>query len=136
MPVESPATIVQSDRNSRVTSGSPANFFHIAHSTDIDISVTGILGTGYITSVPTDPSSGDKYITAPGSELSIEGSSNNDILQWDGNEWRMYLDVSNPLSDFGMVYDRTTRKVYHFDSSNGWRPLIAANGTIDGGTFP
>jgi hypothetical protein len=136
MPVEVPSNMVQIGRSVRVEQGSPSNFYHLSHVMDTDISVKGILGTGYITSSPTNPSVGDKYIIVAGSPISISGSDNNDILEWNGSAWTLFLDVSNTLTNFGMVYDRNTKRVYQYDSTEGWRTLIVSKSTIDGGTFP
>jgi hypothetical protein len=136
MPVEVPSNMVQIGRSVRVEQGSPSNFYHLSHVMDTDISVKGILGTGYITSSPTNPSVGDKYIIVVGSPISISGSDNNDILEWNGSAWTLFLDVSNTLTNFGMVYDRNTKRVYQSDSTEGWRTLIVSKSTIDGGTFP
>jgi hypothetical protein len=136
MPVEVPSNMVQIGRSVRVEQGSPSNFYHLSHVMDTDISVKGILGTGYITSSPTNPSVGDKYIIVVGSPISISGSDNNDILEWNGSAWTLFLDVSNTLTNFAMVYDRTTKRVYQYDSTEGWRTLIVSKSTIDGGTFP
>jgi len=136
MPVEIPSNMVQIARSVRVEQGSPSNFYHLSHVTDTDISVKGILGTGYITSSPVNPSVGDKYIIVAGSPISISGSANNDILEWNGSAWTLFLDVSNTITNFGMVYDRTTKRIYQYDSTEGWRALIVSKATIDGGTFP
>ena len=136
MPVEIPSNMVQSGRADRVVQGSPSNFYHLSHVSDIDLSVEAILGEGYQVSVPTSPSTGDKYIIAKGSPLSIAGSADDDILEWDGSAWRLYMDVSNTLTNFGLVYGKRTKRVYQYDSTNGWRPFLVQQGTIDGGTFP
>ena len=136
MPVEVPSKIVQDSRSFRVLAGSSSDFFHVSHLTDTDISVKGILGTGYITSSPSNPSVGDKYIIVAGSPLTPDGVAHNDIIEWNGNAWTLYVDVSNALTNFAMVYDRTTKRVYQYDSTEGWRALIVSKATIDGGTFP
>jgi hypothetical protein len=138
LPIEFESSLIQGGRVDRVIQGSAADFFHLSHLTDTDISVKGILGTGYITVAPAIETRfpGDKYIIVTGSPVSPEGSQDNDIIEWSGSSWRIYLDVSNTRSNFAMVYDRTTKRVYQYDSTEGWRTLIVSKSTIDGGTFP
>jgi hypothetical protein len=64
---------------------------------------------------------------------SPEGLANNDIVMWNGINWEIYMDVSNPEMNNSIVYDKRTQKFYQYTPSSGWVAIVA--GDINGGTY-
>lgn len=111
-----------------------SDFFYIMDSSDINFAIEKFLESGdnnYIESV------GNKYVILEAGENNItpEGLGDNDIVKYDGNEWVIFKDVSNPETNFGIIYDKETKLFYQYDPTEGWIPILKS-GQIDGGTFP
>lgn len=111
-----------------------SDFFYIMDSSDVNFAIEKFLEPGdntYVESV------GNKYviIEAGQNDITPSGLGNNDIVKYDGNEWVIFKDVSNPETNFGIIYDKETKLFYQYDPAEGWLPILKS-GQIDGGTFP
>jgi len=136
MPIQVSDRIEQSNRGIRLED---ENFYYSINGSDIDFSVNAIIEdendtVGLI--VATDV----KYIIRNASSTPIAtpevSLNNNDIIAYNGSNWVLHKRVSNPETNFGIVYDKRTKLVYQYDATtNAWLPLLQKNGTIDGGTF-
>jgi hypothetical protein len=138
MPIQVADRIEQANRGGRLET--PEDFFYTMNGSDIDFSVDGILENN---NDPFDTIVGKKYIIRNISAVGLPPTSGvsinaNDIITYDGSNgmnWVLYKRVSNAETNFGIVYDKSTKLVYQYDETNGWLPLLRKNGTIDGGTF-
>lgn len=111
-----------------------SDFFYIMDSSDVNFAIEKFLEPGdntYVESV------GNKYviIEAGQNDITPSGLGDNDIVKYDGNEWVIFKDVSNPETNFGIIYDKETKLFYQYDPTEGWLPILKS-GQIDGGTFP
>lgn len=131
MPISFPSSLIQADRKNRVTGVS--NFFHIVEAEDINYAVEKILKQGDLP-LP-NPQLGDKYLLFSVDTFQPENAMVYDIVMWDGTKWIVYLNVRNSKTPFGLVFDKETKKFYHYvDTQAGWLPLLRS-GSVDGGTF-
>lgn len=101
---------------------------------DVDLSVEKILEQGDMYNSP--PQLGDKYILRTfNAGISPEGANLNDIVIWNGNEFVIHQKMTNSKTRFGLVFDKRTKKFYHYvDATTGWVPILRS-GSVDGGTF-
>lgn len=132
MPIVLSTSISQSDRSNRVSS--PSAFYHLVEGADVDLSVEKILGPAPDT-YNSPPQFGDKYILRSTDAISPDGANLNDIVIWDGNEFIIHQKMTNTKTRFGLVFDKRTKKFYHYvDATTGWVPILRS-GSVDGGTF-
>lgn len=132
MPITVADRIESVNRESNVRT---SDFFHTMNTSDIDFSVQAILTSSGDTVVATY---GNKYIIKDitKSTLTPPGAESGDIVIYNGTDWVVYKSVKNTETNFGLVYDKTTKLFYQYDATNGWVALyVRKNGTIDGGTF-
>ena len=133
MPIQVADRIEQTNRGTRLED---ANFYYSVNGSEIDFSVDGILESNVDSY---EQATDKKYIIRNSASIPMltPGISvnNNDILAYDGSAWVIHKRVSNAETNFGIVYDKSTKLVYQYDATNGWLPLLRKNGTIDGGTF-
>jgi len=124
--------LTQSDRNSRVLSN-PSTFYHLLDGEDINYAVEKMLVGS---EQPDQPyTAGQKYLLLSTAYLSPAGSNVNDIVMWDGNKWVVHQKMTNSKTPFGLIFDKRTKKFYHYvDASTGWVPILRS-GSVDGGTF-
>ena len=122
------------EQSNRKNTVSTSDFFYLMGVSDIDFSVDKILESGDTNIVTT---LGTKYVILDRGTNNITplGLEDNDIVKYDGNEWIIYKDVSNPETNFGIIYDKETKLFYQYDPSEGWLVMLKS-GQIDGGTFP
>lgn len=111
-------------------------FFYLLYGSDVDVGVEAILENS---SETIDPTVNKKYVVRyannkPSALDSLTALENNDIVMHNGNGWEIHKDVSNERTNYGFVFDKRTKLVYQYDSTNGWKSLIRS-GKIDGGTF-
>lgn len=137
MPIEFSGSLLQKNRNQNAGTSS---FFHLVDAIDINFSVEKILENGG-EFIPPEPAPGTKYIirdknNEPGIPTPINGPfDSGDVVMWDGNAWVVYLDVSNPKTNHGVVFDKRTEKFYQYTPANGWVAIITSKSSLDGGTF-
>jgi hypothetical protein len=133
MPIQVADRIEQTNRSTRLED---ANFYYSVNGSDIDFSVDGILESNVDSY---EQATDKKYIIRNSASIPMPtpgiSVNNNDILAYDGSAWVIHKRVSNAETNFGIVYDKSTKLVYQYDATNGWLPLLRKNGTIDGGTF-
>ena len=133
MPIQVADRIEQTNRSTRLED---ANFYYSVNGSDIDFSVDGILESNVDSY---EQVTDKKYIIRNSASIPMPtpgiSVNNNDILAYDGSSWVLHKRVSNAETNFGIVYDKSTKLVYQYDATNGWLPLLRKNGTIDGGTF-
>jgi len=131
MPLEFSSSFTQDSRKSRVSS--PDTFFHLMHSVDVDHAVD-LINDGIGDFAPPEIYGRKAIIkNATSSFASPEGLANNDIVMWNGTNWEIYMDVSNPEMNNSIVYDKRTQKFYQYTPSSGWVAIVA--GDINGGTY-
>lgn len=131
MPIELSTSVTQSDRSNRVSN--PIAFYHLIEGADVDLSVEKILESGDTFNTP--PKLGDKYILLSFDSISPPNTSLNDIVIWNGNEFVLHQKMTNSKTRFGLVFDKRTKKFYHYvDATTGWVPILRS-GSVDGGTF-
>lgn len=136
MPIEFSGSLLQKNRNQNAGTNS---FFHLVDAIDINFSVEKILENGG-EEIPSEPAPGTKYIIRdkdqePGISPANGVLGSGDVVMWDGNNWVIYLDVSNPKTNHGVVFDKRTQKFYQYTPTNGWVPIITGKSSLDGGTF-
>lgn len=138
MPIKLPTSLTQEGRGSRVTT---PNFFHLVETSDIDFTVEKtLLPDDCSVPPPTSRANGDKYLLLTvdsGCITPPEGAAVNDIIMWDtaSQNWTIYLSLSNPKTQFGLVFDKHRKKFFQYvDASTGWKPVLRS-GSVDGGTF-
>lgn len=133
MPLVISSNLTQDSRRERVKSDD--DFFHLAHSVDVDFSVD-LINNGLADDIPPQIYGRKTIIkNASNSKITIMDLQNNDIVMWDGDEWIIYMRVNNPQSNNSVVYDKRTQKFYKYSPSDGWVALLDSKSTIDGGTF-
>ena len=110
-----------------------SDYFYLMDGSDVNFAVEKIL-EAY--GDPVEEVLNNKYIVrnAASTPISPPGLGNNDIIRYNGDDWEIFKDVSNPKTNFGIIYDKKTQLFYQYDSTNGWKSFIRS-GKIDGGTF-
>ena len=112
-------------------------FFPLIESQDVNFAVEKVLSAGKELNTPLVI--GHKYIRA-GSiyQPTPMGSSDGDVVRYTGipnEEWELYLDVSNSETNYGIVFDRETRRFLQYETTtNSWIAMLKS-GSVDGGTF-
>jgi|LauGreDrversion4_2_1035121.scaffolds.fasta_scaffold13607_3 hypothetical protein len=111
-------------------------WFYLLYGSDVDVGVEAILENS---SETVDATVNNKYIVRsasnkPSALNSVAALENGDIVMYNGNTWEIHKDVSNTKSNYGFVFDKRTKLLYQYDTTNGWLPLLRS-GKIDGGTF-
>jgi hypothetical protein len=140
LPISVPSSIVQVSRNNRTNPND--SFYYLLESEDVNYAVESVIGCD--SAAPSNPDPGAKFLIlcfgtfdprddilqSTGQSLGI-----NDIIMWDGNKWIVYLNTRNPKTSFGLIFDKQTKKFYHYiDLETGWLPILRS-GSVDGGTF-
>jgi hypothetical protein len=140
LPISVPSSIAQVSRNSRTNSN--GSFYYLLESEDVNYAIESIIDCP--SSQPQNPEPGAKYLIRcfhpfdPREDITANTGqtlNTNDIIMWDGNKWIVYLNTRNPKTPFGLIFDKQTKKFYHYiDQQTGWLPLLRS-GSVDGGTF-
>lgn len=138
MPVTLASTIIQANRTTR-TNANTDSFYYLVESEDINYAIEKMI-CGEVGCEPIDPLPGQKFLILSFSRFDPRSSMTqdidiNDIIMWDGDQWVTYLNTRNSKTPFGLIFDKQTKKFYHYvDEQTGWLPILRS-GSVDGGTF-
>lgn len=134
MAIELASSLRQLGRKGNVSTSA---YFPLVESQDVNFSIEKVMVPGSTLTTPL--ATGQKYIIGKSSPLAVANATVNDVVRYTGfpepNNWELYLDVSNPETNYGIVFDRERKLFLQYSSDDQeWIPMLRS-GMIDGGTF-